>query len=464
MSTVADPEQTGHMRNTHQQPAGTVQQHPPSIQNAVQSLESLSSVEEDELSEVFMTSIGAIFAYAMPDVQSALGHFSKETLTKLHKTLCNAVIELFPQFRDRKPVNRQAAHKLLSDIVVMGISVSNEIAHKDLEKIFHPPSVNQSQTQSSAETNGVQSEVEELLTIVSSLRNRLTHLEKEVAQLQAKVQQGAEQMGKQTVLPNSDSEHVSSESETEAEDDVSRDNDVNDEFMMPREQRKKERRRARQHKRKVQSRECPSGSTSNSQSTDQPSHMPQPGPQPPALPKTIKPASTSTLATNSRSTGKPVAAAHTKAQATMVYVGGVSHENCEQDIKHHILSLGVASCEQVKILTSKGDWKSFTVEVPPNQVDMVCDHSKWPEGVRVRLFRPKRANSRFSSEGGDRKYQSGRQHQSGRWSNERQPNRGARRSGSDVPSHRKPWGRSNRSWTTGYDPSSSNGTREQWRR
>ena len=89
---------------------------------------------------------------------------------------------------------------------------------------------------------------------------------------------------------------------------------------------------------------------------------------------------------NTPSGSRPVEAARDASLAT-VYIGGVAAHNTENDVKQHIVSLGVP-CSSVQVLSRKGDWRTFKAEISPNYSDTVCNSEKWPTGVKVRPFRP----------------------------------------------------------------------------
>ena len=131
----------------------------------ITSLQELSSVAEDSLVSVFIENLEGIFTYSLQDVQSTLSPVSKPTLSRLHKTLCRQVVEVFAEYKERKPINRQAQHTLLADIGILGYSLANKSPHRDLEKIFHTSQV--SHAEGEADLTSQQSELVELLVVTS---------------------------------------------------------------------------------------------------------------------------------------------------------------------------------------------------------------------------------------------------------------------------------------------------------
>ena len=146
--------------------------HHPYQNNPFKNLDSLNTSQEESLTDVFMASLHVIFSNTLEDVQSSLGRFCKDGLGRLHKALCIKVAETFSQYKDRKPINRQVKHTLVSDIAVLGYSLANESLNRELDKIFHNANVAHLQVQlPEGNTPSLiqQSEVGELLSVVTDL-------------------------------------------------------------------------------------------------------------------------------------------------------------------------------------------------------------------------------------------------------------------------------------------------------
>ena len=146
--------------------------------------------------------------------------------------------------------------------------------------------------------------------------------------------------------------------------------------------------------------------------------------------------------------------------------------------KMNVITNAIPTGVKVKFLFSKKDWKSFTAFEPSSQMDIVCDSRNWPEGVRVRAFRPQRGNQQLRS--GNHPYQPERrahrsQYQSERkahhtsWqprrTNNKRFNQRSYRYGAEAESEQPPrnhtglWGRSDKrqpsrnSWSDSYSSS-----------
>lgn len=107
-----------------------------------------------------------------------------DTLGILHKSLCQKVGETFPQFKDRRPVNRQVKHTVLPDIVHLGNSLANGQAFKDLDKIFACKEISTDTVSNSTDGQGTNVPTSvpsytDLFDIVVTLRDRLKELDSE---------------------------------------------------------------------------------------------------------------------------------------------------------------------------------------------------------------------------------------------------------------------------------------------
>ena len=345
----------------------------------------------------------------MPDVQTALERFSKGSLGKLHKTLCGRVAVTFPQYKDRKPVNRQAQKTLTNDIVTLGYCVHNNATLRDLEKNFHPSSVIPHQ---SAADSGNQTEVQHLVTLVISLRSRLNQLEEEVSKLRAKVHQeqsslhsSEEAERAQPPLPSSDDSDDEKSDGDNVEEEQMSDHHLDSllpTFQQTRSQRKKARRHQRrmvarkaaeaaklqqdaassatvQQQQQAASNKAPSGTTDSDGASSSPSVADSD-----CSPRARLQVSAALPSNN------PIAAANSRPSVFSVYIGKVCAKNNSEDIKSHISGLG-AECDSVHQLRSSNSEKSFRADVSLQHKEVVLDTRKWPSGIRLRPFRDQKA-------------------------------------------------------------------------
>jgi len=75
---------------------------------------------------------------------------------------------------------------------------------------------------------------------------------------------------------------------------------------------------------------------------------------------------------------------------SILYVGGLSAENTASDVKQHSVSIGIKSGGEVTQLSNKSDSRSFKVQVPTSQMELLCESTRWPTSVMVWPFREHR--------------------------------------------------------------------------
>lgn len=115
-------------------------------------------------------------------MQATLEHLSKDALCKLHKAVGDKASAMFPAYKDRKPVSRREKHTLAPDIAILGYSICNGSPLRDMERAFQRPSTSLD-TQEQPSVSDHISEIQHLLEIVTSLKDRVDALEKEVEAL-----------------------------------------------------------------------------------------------------------------------------------------------------------------------------------------------------------------------------------------------------------------------------------------
>ena len=339
------------------------------------SLSDLSSLGDEQMPSAFMDNLSGIFAYAMGDITDVLTKFTKESLGKLHKDLCSKVMDVFPHLQCRRPIKRMVVNTLAGDIVVLGYSIANNAVHRDIERVFHPPTT----TDDSSDQNPSHvEELAELLKVVADLSQRVSSLEKELAELRGSSRRNE---------PDDDDSESSSE---EAGNTNAWQPGGNSRT------RKRRDRRNRQLSATLPESAPSSSAAATSVSTTDPNPPPPvPNPQPPAqnplVPHASPPGSDTQAQPLSAALGLRAADAPAKVS---IYVGNVNPNNSVKDIVQHLRNLGVARVPHVKTLSRHGAAKkSFCVQIPSQFKETALCSEKWPSNIRVRLFIP-RSNSR----------------------------------------------------------------------
>ena len=417
---------------------------PPIDQIPVQAdkLTLLTNTDEGNLTSAFMENLHGIFAYNLDDIQKSLNGFSKEVLCKLHKSLCCKVAETFPQYRDRKPINRQVKKTLLYDIATLGYSLVNNAPLKDMDKVFHPlsspPPAQPTDCASPQHTD--QADLADLLTVVANLTSRVTQLEKELAFLQAQSSQtrtvsqdpvpksltiGQDGVPERKATELATTPRTVNTAPTPALTTVLvQESDSSSSESNPSEAGFSQTRKQRRHQRWLATRRA---AAESKQSVSAKSGN-----------------SASQISASSSSAVNPIAAASPQTKLCSVYIGGVSAKNSPSDLKNHILNMGVSSCESVQVLHTDRDWRSFKADIPLEQRDLVCDGKNWHRGITVRPFRPRQRQKRGKvlqpSSGSTREYRQryrGHNRQQLRGHHHRQDNKP--RSGDEPRGSRSTW-------------------------
>ncbi len=100
-------------------------------------LTDLHGLDDDSFIAKFKNSLDDIFIYNIQDIQDTIKTYDMEVLGSLRKVLCEDVSVKFPQYQNRRTVNRQHKHTLLPDIGILGHCITKNTQMKELDKIFH---------------------------------------------------------------------------------------------------------------------------------------------------------------------------------------------------------------------------------------------------------------------------------------------------------------------------------------
>ena len=325
---------------------------------------------KESLCDYFSQNLEGIFTFAYKDILESLNTLDLPLLTALHKSLCEQAQAKFQQFKDLRPINRQAKHTLLPDIYHLGVSLNAGTTSKELEKIFV----------SKATCSLNNEETKELVHAVTTLSERVSVLEKSVIDLQS-VNEAlkcsiSDLLSKQ--CQQCSNSHTSHSSEPDTEEDTV----ISEPFSLPRYHKRKQRKVSREAQRAAPQIsadliQAPQGRDDKHQALTKKSYA--------EVTKSTH-VSKSELTTKN-STVTLSAAPKSTTQLGDVYIGGVHPKHTTDDIEKHLKSLGVAGTIQVKILSTKSDWRSFRARLEKEHEDKALDPSKWPEGIHLRPFR-----------------------------------------------------------------------------
>ena len=381
-----DTDQTT-VKTTHQSPI------------VVKQLNDLPGVSDSNVCNAFMNSLETVFANSLPDIQETLELLSKETLAQLEKALIQKVKEVFPEYKDRKPINRTAKHKMANDITILGYSLCDESPMKDLDKVFHPPPSSEQENQRPTSA----SEIAELLSVIAALSDRVGKLEEEVSSLRSS-QRNSE--------GSSYIEHVAVDSQSDgAQPSDAEDDDEPFQPVRNKQQRRKRRRKSRAQMPPPQASSQPAPSSANpveqrrsSSSTTAVDADSITNPRPtqsctgrpaagagagsitnqrPTQSCALRPASTEQQPVVLRA-ARP-ASQNTTSASVDIYVGRIDASHSTKDIKSHLVKIG-AQPSQIRVLKDRDNIKSFCVTVPLSRKDLVLSPSYWTDGILVGPF------------------------------------------------------------------------------
>ncbi len=141
-------------------------------------LSQLKQLDKESYLETFVHCLNVIFQYAARDIEDCLNKRGMETLSPLHWSLCKKVIELFPEYQNRRTVNRTPKHKCITDIMNMGMTLVSESPTKGMDKIF----IEQQTKSNEGQDSLLQPEptVADLIVTVAELSDRLKRVESEL--------------------------------------------------------------------------------------------------------------------------------------------------------------------------------------------------------------------------------------------------------------------------------------------
>ena len=350
------------------------------------------------LCDFFTKNLDNIFRYSVKDIQQELNKVDMPFLTSLHKAMCEQAQTKFTQYKDQQPVNRQMKKTVIPDIYHLGFGIINGTTSKEMDKIFVSKTAGSPNTEELHEllhsiavltrrVNALEITVSDLSSANEALKCSLSDL---LSQTNSKIEnsQAAEVATTRTdtITPDLNSSSSSSE-ESESETQMMAEDQ--EPFTLPRRSVRKARRKAQRAAQQQTSNHpvaadppCLQPSTTSNQASS-------PTPSGKTYAKVVSASSTKCADSGSSSTleNATLRAAPTTTQASStIYIGGVDAQHTTHDIVRHLRSIGMSGHIQTKVLSTKGDWRSFQVSVPKEQASIALDSSKWPCGLKVRPF------------------------------------------------------------------------------
>ena len=401
--------------------------------SVISSLVDLDRINDDHFTQSFCDSLDVVFRYAVSDIQVALQRREMEALSCLHRTLCDKAVSIFPQYKDKRIVNRQVKHTIVPDICNLGFSVVNKSVHKDLYKIF--TSNGASDNPSSSGPNGHNmpsvSEVTRLLEIVTKLQTKVNAMEKDIINLKANneqrqttilaLQEPSQAYAADATPPSQNSvsnsivqsEHPDTSNSIESSMDTT-DPPLQHEIVVTSQPGSIESATAESTPVNTDidnASSLPISDTSDSEDDDRSGEFSFQRTYKKKLAKLEKRISKLCDKLETRpSSSEPKEQILTPSQVSpdqdkLVYVGGVDPRHPTEAVHQYVTSLGIHRCTITQLAANK-DYKSFRVSVPASHYDTILDTRNWSETITIRPFRNEQPPRRRQTGPRDRRQQS----------------------------------------------------------
>jgi hypothetical protein len=147
----------------------------------VSQLSDLATIDRKEIVPVYMSSLDTIYRYCMQDIKGTLGSFEMDILSYIHCSLFEKSQRMFPQYKDKRPINRQVKHTIIPDIAQMGYCLVNKLATKEMDKLLVTNERPEPEHREDVDATAIgQTELAELIQVVTRLRIQVTQLENDL--------------------------------------------------------------------------------------------------------------------------------------------------------------------------------------------------------------------------------------------------------------------------------------------
>jgi hypothetical protein len=96
--------------------------------------------------------------------------------------LLESVVQTFPSYGDRRPIQRQVARTIVPDIFWLGYSLANKSPAKDMDKfLIRQNSESVDSTPANNDNNQIKSSLHDLLVVVADLKNKVIKHDSEIS-------------------------------------------------------------------------------------------------------------------------------------------------------------------------------------------------------------------------------------------------------------------------------------------
>ena len=138
-----------------------------------------------DLTQLYMDNMEVVYSHNAEDIQRELQRLDISKLTSLYKVLLESVLQTFPSYRDRRPIQRQMTRTIVPDIIWLGYSLVNKSPAKDMDKfLIRPNSESIDNILPNDDTNRMTASLQDLLVVVADLKNKVIKHDSEIGVLQ----------------------------------------------------------------------------------------------------------------------------------------------------------------------------------------------------------------------------------------------------------------------------------------
>ncbi|KAK7071038.1 hypothetical protein SK128_012137, partial [Halocaridina rubra] len=146
----------------------------------IKTLADLAAIEGSLLPQVYASSLRLIHQYSAMDIKEILENMDHNTLMNIRSSLYVSLVEIFPQYKEKRMIKRQALNKLVNDIYIIGSCVQDQTFCNDTEKVF----VSQPSQETSAEGITESECIADLIQVIGNLTEQVKLLHEKINSLE----------------------------------------------------------------------------------------------------------------------------------------------------------------------------------------------------------------------------------------------------------------------------------------
>ena len=373
----------------------------------------LSNLKENKVSTL-MDKLSEVYAHAKSEIVEFLEKCDCDNLSEFQSSLYSKLLEFLPQFKSYKLYARRSKSLMVEDIYIIGYCLLNKLEDKRLKNILMEGPPNESLPVSEEEDEHrdkdlllmcveLKASVERLTTEMQRLRTRVGVLEDELSNEKIHPLQCVVEAQNQVHPLTSDDDSTDTELDTPVTNRTRRQSSTkdpvlvnaciqtslvseNEEILATRSPNIGFRHTTKDRNRIVKGKGVKQPNSSNKSNETSKSESSSTSYQSPQVGNCRGPLRIKSAVVNTPQ--------HQHTANHLVYVGQVSRETTEDDMRAHVADLGISDesvADVIKLRCKDGKQSSFCISVCSKDAEKnLFSTNNWPEGVRIRTFRPAR--------------------------------------------------------------------------